>query len=311
NEVGDMSVVASCGLHLNSNMLAAGDPLLDVEAEAERGLAYAQQTLFGLMIDVTTVQLALIRNLRGQTSRFGHLDDDQCDERELEKRLSENPNLQFGECCYWIRKLQARALAGEWAAAIEAARQTRRLVGAVRSFPEEAEYHFYSALSHAACCDAASDDERPAHVEALAAHHRQLVTWAQRCPENFESRAALVGAERARIEGRELDAERLYEAAMTSARESAFVHDEALANERAGGFYAARGLETIAQAYLRNARYGYVRWGADGKVRQLDSLHPHLRVGVTSAAQTGTIDAPVEQLDLTTVIKVSQAVSAE
>src|SRR5262249_7829891 len=106
-------------------------------------------------------------------------------------------------------------------------------------------------------------------------------------------------------------AERLYEAAMTSARESAFVHDEALANERAGGFYAARGLETIAQAYLRNARYGYVRWGADGKVRQLDSLHPHLRAGVTSAAQTGTIDAPVEQLDLTTVIKVSQAVSAE
>ena len=29
--------------------------------------------------------------------------------------------------------------------------------------------------------------------------------------------------------------------------------------------------------YLRNARYGYLRWGADGKVRQLDQLYPHLR----------------------------------
>src|SRR5262249_21316060 len=162
----------------------------------------------------------------------------------LEKRLSENPNLQFAECCYWLRKLQARALAGEWAAAIEAAGQTQRLVRAVRSFPEEAECHFYSALANAACCDAASDDGRPAHVEALATHHRQLVTWAQRCPENFQSRTALIDAERARIEGRELDAERLYEGAIKSARESALVHDEALANERASGFYAARGFET-------------------------------------------------------------------
>src|SRR5262249_60031441 len=112
-EVGDMAVVASCGLHVNSNMLAAGDPLLDVEAEAERGLAYAQQTRFGLMIDAATVQLALIRTLRGQTWRFGHLDDGRCDERELEKRLSENPNLQFAECFYWIRKLEERSRAGE------------------------------------------------------------------------------------------------------------------------------------------------------------------------------------------------------
>jgi CheY-like chemotaxis protein len=35
-------------------------------------------------------------------------------------------------------------------------------------------------------------------------------------------------------------------------------------------------LERIAQVYLREARNGYLRWGADGKVRQLDQLHPHL-----------------------------------
>jgi hypothetical protein len=70
--------------------------------------------------------------------------------------------------------------------------------------------------------------------------------WAERCPENFENRAALVGAEIARIEGRELDAERLYEQAIRSARENGFVHNEALANELAARFYAARGFETIA-----------------------------------------------------------------
>ena len=143
--------------------------------------------------------------------------------------------------------------------------------------------------------------------EALAAHHRQLQVWAENCPENFENRAALVGAEIARLDGREFDAERLYEQAIRSARANGFVHNEALASEIAARFYAARGFETNAQAHLRNARRCYLNWGADGKVRQLDQLHPHLREAGARAAPTGTIGAPVEHLDLATVIKVSQA----
>ena len=52
---------------------------------------------------------------------------------------------------------------------------------------------------------------------------------------------------------------------------------ERLGNEIAARFYAARGLATIADAYLRNALDCCRRWGADGKVRQLEELHPHLR----------------------------------
>ena len=67
----------------------------------------------------------------------------------------------------------------------------------------------------------------------------------------------------------------LYERAIRSAHANGFVHNEALANELAARFYAARGFEKIANAYLRDARYCYLRWGADGKVRQLDELYPH------------------------------------
>src|SRR5262249_3144839 len=76
-------------------------------------------------------------------------------------------------------------------------------------------------------------------------------------------------------------------------------------------FYAARGLEEFAHLYLGNARRGYLRWGADGKVRQLDQLHPRLRQDERATGPTGTIEAPVGQLDLPTVIKKSQAVSSE
>ena len=55
------------------------------------------------------------------------------------------------------------------------------------------------------------------------------------------------------------------------------VHNEALANELAGRFYLARGLETAGYAYLRNARNCYDRWERSGKVKQLDERYPRLR----------------------------------
>src|SRR6202011_4938571 len=131
------------------------------------------------------------------------------------------------------------------------------------------------------------------------------------CPVNFAGRAALVAAEIARVEDRERDAAHLYEQPIRSAHANGFVHPEALAYELAARFYAACGFQKIAHAYLHDARYCYLRWGADGKVRQLDRLYPHLREGEPAPGPTSTIGAPIENLDLATVIKVSQAVSGE
>ena len=245
------------------------------------------------------------------TATFGCFNDARFDELRVERRLSSDPVLAIAACWYWIRKLQARFFAGEYASAVDALLNAQRLLWTSPTFFETAEAHFYGALSHAASCDAAFPAQYRQHVQALTAHHRQLVEWAENCPENFENRAALVGAEIARLEDRELDAERLYEEAIRSARENDFVHNEALANEFAARFYAARGFETISHAYLRNARYCYLRWGADGKVRQLDQLYPQLRQEEAAAAPAGTIRAPVEHLDLATVLEVSQAVSGE
>jgi PAS domain S-box-containing protein len=311
NKDGDLTYASYCGNQLNTNLLAAGDPLVDVQREAENGLAFAQKARFAFGIDLITPQLGLIRTLRGLTPTFGCLDDTQFNEHGMERRFSENPDLAFAECWYWIRKLQARFFAGDYAGALDSSSRAQRLLWTSPSKFEIAEYHFYGALSHAASCESAAAGHRWQHVEALVAHHRQLEIWAANCPENFENRAALVGAEIARIEGRALDAMELYEQAIRSAQANGFVHNEALAYELAARFYAARGFAQIAHVYLRNARYGYLRWGAAGKVGQLDELYPHLRQEVPVPDPTSTIGAPVEHLDLATVIKISQAVSSE
>jgi PAS domain S-box-containing protein len=310
NKMGDLNCAAYSGGHLATNLLAAGDPLVDVQRETENALAFAQKTRFGFVIDITATQLGLIRTLRGLTPKFGSFDDEQFDELGIERRFARSPHLAHASR-YWIRKLQARFFAGEYAAAVEASSRAQSLLWTVVSHFETAEYDFYGALSRAASCDSAPAGERRQHQEALAAHHKQLQAWADNCPDNFENRAALVGAEIARLEGRELDAERLYEQAIGSARENGFIHNEALAYELAARFYAARGFKQIADLYLRNARYGYLRWGAVGKVRQLDETYPDLRQEQSLPGPTSTIGALVEHLELATVIKVSQAVSGE
>ena len=91
-------------------------------------------------------------------------------------------------------------------------------------------------------------------------------------PPTFAGEQALASAEIARIEGRDLEAMRLYDEAIRAARENGFVQDEGIAHEVATRFYVVRGFDLIAEAYLRKARYCFLRCGATGKLRQLDEL---------------------------------------
>jgi PAS domain S-box-containing protein len=305
-KVGDLFAVAVTFEHLTANSLATGDPLVEAQRVAENGLEFSGRARFAYFIDVIGPQLALIRTLRGLTKKFGSFDD----EAGVEHHFASVPAATLPQCWYWIRKLQARFFAGDYDAALDASSEAQRFLWAAPSIFETAEYHFYSALSHSASCDSAFPDRQRQHLEALAAHQRQLEIWAENCPENFENRVALVGAEIERVQGQPLKAEHLYERAIRSAFENGFVHNEALANELAAQFYLKRGIEKVAHSYLRDARYCYLRWGALGKVKQLDERYPVIEER-TSVHSTTTIGTPVEQLDLGTVMKALQAVSGE
>jgi PAS domain S-box-containing protein len=309
NKDGDVSFAGYICFNTNENFLASSDPLIELQREAEQNLAFVEKAQFGFVIDVILSDLAFVRTLRGLTQKFGSFDDEQFDERQIEARFSSDPNLALPESRYWIRKLQALFLAGDYACAINAARKAERFPAITQTLFIASEYHFYSALSHAASWDTAPASERQQLVEVVMAHHAQLQALAGNCPENFENRAALIGAEIARIEGRDLDAVRLYDQAIRSAHDNSFVNNEAIAYECAARFYLMRGLLASARAHLEQARACYAQWGADGKVKQLEAQYPQLH------AQTGrTVATPAEseaRLDLLSVAKASQAISGQ
>jgi PAS domain S-box-containing protein len=309
--IGDLTFASYSWDQLITICLAVGDPLAEVQTECENGLAFAKRVRFGLVIHLCGAQLGLIRTLRGVAPALGSLDHDDYSEPDVERDLASNQNLIFAEFYYWTRKVEARVFAGDYASAAEAAFKGQRLYWTSAAMFETAEFRLYAALAHAGAWNGASSEDRPKHFEALSGHYKQLEIWAEHSPQTFESRAAMVAAEIARIEGRILDAQELYEKAIRSAHLYGFVHNEALANELAGLFYGARGYEKIATTYLRDSRYCYVRWGADAKVRQLDHLYPQIRPEIAMSDATPTVHTPVEQLELATVIRVSEAVSGE
>lgn len=307
-EMGDVTFAGYCLSNLATLLLAGGDDLSEVQSQAEAGMQYASDHGYTFLSELMTPAYQLARSLRGTTSNLGSLDSGDFIEEECEERLARYP---LAACWYWTRKLQARFLAGLHEEALHAAAQAQRVLGTSVSLFEAAEYHFHAALAWLAVRNngscAAGDD----CLAVVAAHEEQLRGWAAACPQNFQGRAALVGAEVARIQGRELDAMRLYEQSIVSADANGLVHVQALANELAAGFYAQAGFELIARAYLREARLCYARWGAHAKVAQLETLYPYLRENPDASRPPVPDVARIESLDLDTVLQVSQTISGE
>src|SRR4029077_15167914 len=194
--------------------------------------------------------------------------------------------------------------------ALEFAAKAKPILWSARLNLQSMDYCLYHSLAIAAVFPASSPERRAELREDLIGHLGSFQRWAESCPAAFAHKHSLVSAEWARLEGREIEAMRLYEQAIRSAAERGFLQDQALASELAARFSRVRGFEKVADTYLDEARDCYVRWGAWAKVTQLDQSHARVRRQAPLAPKP-TIEAPVEQFDLATVIKTSQAVAGE
>jgi PAS domain S-box-containing protein len=310
-ESGDIVFDLYAQLLLVPHRLTLHDPLDGLQAFAEGVLRFGQKVYFNQVVASVRSQLGFIRALRGLTASLTCFDSEGLDEARVERELEVDARLRSPAAWYWIRKLQANVLVHDPAAALAAAANAERFMFTTLTPFEEVEFHTYAGLARAAACDGLPAAEQAPHRQALRTHARWLDGLAAHNPKSLTSRARLVAAEIARIDGRELDAQRLYEQAITSARDNDFVPVEALALEFAARFHAERGLDTLAQALLRSARDAYRRWGALGKVRELQTRHRALRASAERDVADATISAPVAQLDVAAAARAAQAVSGE
>lgn len=319
-EVGDFQYVSFTTYVTFWNKFGRGDPLPPVRDEVEGFHALLQRTKDGLSIANLAVCRQVIANLEGRTRDPLTLSNDEFDEDRFAKELDEFGNI-FAACLLWTLKAQIAFLQGELGLALELTTRGEELIGSAAGLFFTNELEYYGCLIRSALFADASEADRATYLEKISATQKRIATWAEHAPTTFTHKGILVAAELARVQGRDLEAMELYDRAIETARKNEFVRDETLANELCARFHADKGRTKVARAYVTDAYYGYLRWGATTKVNQLVKAHPFLQ---TEEGGEGTLMMPSLAsttsrtramaggvLDVATIVAAAHALSGE
>jgi PAS domain S-box-containing protein len=305
-EVGDFLFIGYLTFNVVWLVFESGATLETVTAATLRWTGIARETHNDAMGEVVRGAARFIGRLRGiYDIGASPFDFDQAIAKLTAARFNVGVNFLLA------MRQTAAFLEGRYERAWQHTEAMSAMLSAVRLLAVEATHHTFRGLTAAALYAEATGDRRRELLDAATDEVRRHARWRQHGPENFSTRHALLSAELARMEGRLLEAEHFYEEAIAAAREQNFIQYEALAWELASRFYRGRGLLTIADAHLREARHCYGAWGAVAKVKQLDRSHPQLQEARRDVATTGASSVHMGALDLLAVVKASQAISQQ
>ncbi|MBF0550357.1 MAG: AAA family ATPase [Deltaproteobacteria bacterium] len=221
---------------------------------------------------------------------------------------------------YYFFKLWAAYLCGDYATAGQALAGMDKCASQLQVEPAKIDYPFYHSLTLTALSPTVCQTEQREFMVKLEQYRPKIKKWADLCPENHLCKHLMLEAELARMDGRDIEAANLYDQAVSSAEDNGLTHLQALANELAAKFWLGRKNAKVARVYLMEAHYHYQRWGAAGKVRQLEEQYPAVlakRDAPDQPAARLTVYAPgsdqnnQSNFDLAAVVKASQAVSGE
>ncbi|MEH2344880.1 MAG: AAA family ATPase [Nostoc sp.] len=309
-EAGDVTMANYNGYQGSWQIIQLGSPLAETYKSLEKYTAFARQSKHDAVYQTIRLEQMLLMNLRGLTHHNMTLSSDSFDESQALAIITD-AGFVSGIIFYHIIKLIIFFTYRQYTEALNCALELTNFPVTTLALPIETDYVLYYSLTLTALYPTVSFQEQEQFLQTLESHQQRLQYWATHCPENFLHKSQLVAAEIACIEGRELEAMRLYEQSIASAREQGFVQYEALANELCAKFYVERKFELIAKTYLQEAKNAYVRWQASAKVKHLEESYPQLLPQQQLVSNGTFITTTGEHLDFLSVVKASQTISSE
>jgi signal transduction histidine kinase len=300
-ETGEVVFACISAEHRVTNLLARGESLDVVWPASVNSLSFVRKKGYAHIVDILLAVQYFIAMLRGDTSNESLVSDEATLLRTA---------LPVVQCFYWVLQLQLRCLMGDTAAALEAAEKAKPTLWSARCHLQTGTFRFYYALALLGLMRSAFTPVSTGLADDLKDCLASLRTLADSAPHTYAHKRDLAAAELANVEGRDFEAMRLYEQAVRSAADKGFIQEAALGAELAADFFARRGFERVAQSYRGEARDYYRRWGALAKVALLDLRYPEVAPQI-SQPHLPTVETSLEQLDLATVNRMSQAVAGE
>ena len=289
-ETGDLVYACFAMFESVEYRLTRNDPLNAVWRESEMALDFARKAGYRDAADIIVSQQRFIATMQGRTATLSTFSDVEFDEAAFEAQLTED-RMTYMIHEYWVLKLRARFLSGDYAEALAAGGNARPLLWSAAGHIPLLDYFYYFALTVAALYENASADQQSEWRVLLTTHREQLREWAENYPPTFGDKHALVSAEIARLEGRDATL------CVSTKRPSERLASTVSCRMRAWRMKWRRGFTRRAASrrsptYVRNARYCYLRWGAEGKVRQLDASYPEINQPEPLPGPMSTIGAP-------------------
>jgi predicted ATPase/signal transduction histidine kinase/tRNA A-37 threonylcarbamoyl transferase component Bud32 len=309
-DAGHMTTAAYGGSSLLAANLTRGAPLDSLCERAEQILRFLEKAGQRDPSDLVRLIAQFGKRLLGRTRAPSTFDDDEFTEARFEAQLTP-ARMTALVCWYWTFKLWANALSGDYDQALLSLERAKPLLWSIAPLIPSRAFHLYGGVTVGALIDRAPPAEKKALVTALASHRDFLGRCAEVNPATFAHAHALLSAEVARVEGRVEEALALYDRAVASARQSGFIHEEALAYELAARFHDGLAAGDTATVLLHEARRLYLAWGARAKVEQLERLNPRLAPEAITMPSSETFAVPSEQIDLLSVVNALQAISRE
>jgi PAS domain S-box-containing protein len=236
-------------------------------------------------------------------------------------QTNDKPDLFFA----YFHKLILDYLFGDYPQAMMDASQTEQFMSrATAGSPYGPIVILFSSLTHLAAIRENQQIGTEDQLRRIEANQQILKRLAEHAPMNYLHKYQLVEAERYRNLGDRIRAIEEYDHAIAGARENGFIREEALGNELAAEFLLDWGKEKAARTYMEDALHCYAGWGASRKIDQLEHRYGKL-LNLIVTAGSHPADFPADRnggrsragiladtsLDLTTVIKASQAMASE
>ncbi|WP_096607857.1 AAA family ATPase [Calothrix sp. NIES-2100] len=316
-ETGDFGFAGLAAYQKCEYLYFSGLELTELEQEMENYSHAIAQLKQETCLNYHQIFWQAVLNLQGQVNNPCCLQGVAYNEQQgLNRYLANNDSLGFQY--FYINKLILCYLFGQFTQALKNANAAQ---GYLKGAPGQVTmplFCFYDSLVRLAIYSSVPDSEKKALLVNVSSNQEKMHKWARYAPMNFLHKYHLVEAEKARVLGQLIEAEKLYEQAIAGARENGYIQEEALAYELAAKHYLARGLEKFAQIYLKEAHYCYERWGATAKVKDLETRYPQLFPQPSNAVSTSvhsttgtTSNTSHTALDLATVMKAAQAISSK
>ena len=322
---GDLEYTSYAAMFYAQNIFLLGISLDKVNNEQYKYINLIFQLKNDFSFYYTKIWRQVTLNLLDYTKKPSRLIGEEFNEIELLPYLVRVNNIQSLFSIYLAKTILCY-LFGEYEKSIKNAKLAENYIEPIMATMGYVNYVFYYSLAILAQYSQFSDPKTKYDVsqdkEIVNQNQEKMKIWAENCPVNYQHKYALVEAEKARIDDKKLLAMEYYELAIIEAQKNGYIHEEALANERATDFYLSFGREKIAEVHIKEAYHGYMNWGAKAKIENLKYKYAYLlnRISITEIINTTKINdnrnaitnsTIANQIDLKAVIKASQAFTSE